>query len=445
MFSIANRPLTLQDYLDFVEVHPELNSELDKIAVYNNSHKGIIDEEFIKWAVDNSISYKTIKWFLYEFSGINDENIICFVDGIFNHYTMHYDESNNCLKFKFKNSNGELNVDYTEDFVLAGVAYEGEIPPVDIEAIFCKLNLQKTVIDVKLKHLIGKIPDETPKFLHVLNSAKIEILLSSVLEVENLYIHWSSINLLYFALVDIVDSVLSIPVYHHEIKNVLFKYARRDEDYILPLLAQYRYPNIEHGKTKEYCFAMVEWIEGIEPDDIEDEFLLEFLRQELKASGKKEEIPFLVDNDDHIMIDGFAMDYIARIGIFQGSTHIFDEVSEVESVLSHTSIPEEYLFKNMDFCFKRSHDSKWIQLCDIIAGIMASYFTFANRISVEEFVPIIGRLSTQQKRNLSLLYQLMEKSINKNKFFAKQTNVFSQSQVCILINKVAQYFNEKEG
>ena len=76
---------------------------------------------------------------------------------------------------------------------------------------------------------------------------------------------------------------------------------------------------------------------------------------------------------------------------------------------------------------------------------MASYFTFANRISVEEFVPIIGRLNSQQKRNLSLLYRLMDKSITQNKFFAKQTNVFSQSQVCILINKVAHYFSEKEG
>ena len=37
----------------------------------------------------------------------------------------------NCLKFKFKDANGHLNVDYTEDYVLAGVAFEGTEPPMD--------------------------------------------------------------------------------------------------------------------------------------------------------------------------------------------------------------------------------------------------------------------------------------------------------------------------
>ena len=96
-----------------------------------------------------------------------------------------------------------------------------------------------------------------------------------------MYIHWNAINLLYYTLVDIVDSVLSVPVYHNEIKNVLFKYAKRDEEYILPLLAKYKYPNIDTGKIKDYCFAMVDWIENIVSDDLEDEFFMEFLRQEL--------------------------------------------------------------------------------------------------------------------------------------------------------------------
>lgn len=443
MVCTANAPLTEQDFADFVKNNPQKLEELYLVAKYNNGHKGIIDEEFIKWAIDNSISYETIQWFLFEFSAITDEDIACIVDGIFNHYTMYYDESNNCLKFKFKNDSGELNTDYTEDFVLAGVAYEGDTPPVEIDSIFDKLKLQKNVIDVKLRHLIGKIPEDTPKFLHVLNSAKVETVLTGILEIENLYIHWSAINLLYFSLIDIVDSVLSYPMFHHEIKNVLYKYTLRDEDYILSLLARYKYPNVDRSKIKEYCFAMKEWIEGIEPDDEMDEFYLEYLRQELKASGRKGDIPFLIDNEDHVMIEGFAADYITRMHIFQGSTHVFDEISEVEDVLKCMPQKGEDVFKKADFCFKKSHDSKWLQLSDIIAGIMASYFTFANRISVEEFVPIIGRLTVQQKRNLGLLYRLMEKSTTKNKFFAKRSNVFSQEKVCILIERLAKYFSEK--
>lgn len=37
-----------------------------------------------------------------------------------------------------------------------------------------------------------------------------ESVLSDLLAVDNLFIHWSAINLLYYALVDIVDSVLSV-------------------------------------------------------------------------------------------------------------------------------------------------------------------------------------------------------------------------------------------
>ena len=440
MLNIANCPMTKAEFPAFACESEGIQRELTLVARYNNAHKGIIDANFIQWALDNSISYRVVRWFVGVFSGVDDENILCFLDGVFNHYTMYYDESNNCLKFKFKDNNGDLNVDYTEDYVLAGVAFEGTESPIDIDAVFSKLQLQKSVVDVKLKHLIGKVPEGTHKFLHALDSAKVESVLTDVLSVENLYIHWSSINLLYYSLVDIVDSVLSVPVYHNEIKNVLFKYAKRDEEYILPLLAQYNYPNIDSDKIKDYCFAMVNWIETINPDDVNDEFLLEFLRQELKASGKKEELPFLIDNEDHVLIDGFAADYMSRMGIFQGSTHIFDEISEVQKVLESTPIDGKFLFNRTIFRFEKSHDSKWLQLCDIVAGIMASFFTFANRVTVEEFVPMIGTFNEQQKHNLVLLHRLMKKSINKNMFFAQKSNVFSQTEVCAFIEEVAELF-----
>ncbi len=442
MLNIANRPLTTAEFPMFANESEGIQRELSLVARYNNAHKGIIDTEFIQWALDNSISYRIVHWFIRDFSGVDDENILCFLDGVFNHYTMYYDESNNCLKFKFKDADGDLNVDYTEDYVLAGVAFEGTESPMDIDAVFSKLQLQKSITDVKLKHLIGKVSEGAHKFLHALDSAKVESVLTDMLSVDNLYIHWSAINLLYYSLVDIVDSVLSVPVYHNEIKNVLFKYAKRDEEYVLPLLAQYNYPNIDPDIIKDYCFAMVDWIENIVPDDVEDEFLLEFLCQELKSSGKKEDVPFLVDNEDHILIDGFAADYMSRMGIFQGSTHIFDEISEVQEVLESTPIDGEFLFNRAAFRFEKSHDSKWLQLCDIVAGIMASFFTFANRVTVEEFVPMIGTLSEQQKRNLALLHRIMKKSTDKNMFFAQKSNVFSQTEVCCLIEKVGEYFDK---
>ena len=131
---------------------------------------------------------------------------------------------------------------------------------------------------------------------------------------------------------------------------------------------------------------------------------------------------------------------MSRMGIFQGSTHIFDEISEVQEVLESTPIDDKFLFNRAIFRFEKSHDSKWLQLCDIVAGIMASFFTFANRVTVEEFVPMIGTFNEQQKHNLVLLHRLMKKSINKNMFFAQKSNVFSQTEVCAFIEEVAELF-----
>ena len=112
-----------------------------------------------------------------------------------------------------------------------------------------------------------------------------------------------------------------------------------------------------------------------------------------------------------MLIDGFAADYMSRMGISQGSTHIFDEISEVQEVLESTHVNGKFLFNRAEFCFEKSHDSRWLQLCDIVAGIMASFFTFANRVTVNEFVPMIGTLSEQQKRNLALLQQLIKRAL----------------------------------
>ena len=115
----------------------------------------------------------------------------------------------------------------------------------------------------------------------------------------------------------------------------------------------------------------------------------------------------------------------------------------MQEVLESTPIDGEFLFNRADFRFEKSHDSKWLQLCDVVAGIMASFFTFANRVTVDEIVPIIGNLSEQQKRNLALLHRLMKKSTEKNIFFAQKSNVYSQAKVCMMIERLGEYFGKE--
>lgn len=53
------------------------------------------------------------------------------------------DESNNCVKFRFKDIKGNTNVKWYNDFVLSGIAFEGDSDPIRIEDLFVNLNFKK--------------------------------------------------------------------------------------------------------------------------------------------------------------------------------------------------------------------------------------------------------------------------------------------------------------
>ena len=79
MLNIANRPLTTAEFPAFAYKNEGIQRELTLVARYNNANKGIIDTEFIPWALDNSISYRVVHWFIHDFSGVDDENILFFL------------------------------------------------------------------------------------------------------------------------------------------------------------------------------------------------------------------------------------------------------------------------------------------------------------------------------------------------------------------------------
>lgn len=107
----------------------------------------------------------------------------------------YYDETNNIKKLHLKK--GDFNVDYTANFVLGGFAFTGENP--DLSDIFDGIYLQPNVEEVKLK-MIAK-----GDFEACLSSNKLHTFLKKLSE-KKLYLHISTLNLLYFSLADIVDS-----------------------------------------------------------------------------------------------------------------------------------------------------------------------------------------------------------------------------------------------
>ena len=348
------------------------------------------------------------------------------IDAYFCPYTIYCDESSNAIKFRFKDETGKLNVDWRNDFVLAGIAYEGDTPPFDIDKLFASFKLQKTVTDAKLKNIADYNGEDINRLVDILKSKKVNLFLNTLWN-SNTYIQWSTQSLLYFSLVDIVDSVMNIPLMSNGIKNVLYKYVRFGLDYFLEFLARYSYPNIKKEKVEDFCEEFISWIESIEPLSQEDELCLEFLRQGAKSSKKSGVLLFLTENRDNLLIENFVPIYASRLGEFPSSTIYFDKCGIAEENID--ALANVFCdIKKPTYDFLVSTDSRWIQICDFVSGIIAALLAFVNENDIDEINTIIEAFDETQKHNLKLLMGLIRKSATKNKYFDHMSCNYEQGR-----------------
>ena len=113
--------------------------------------------------------------------------------------TFYYDETDNVRKYYLKETG--LNEQIDKHFVLGGAYLEEGCTTPDVEGLKAKLNIATDLEELKSKHLYKG------DFLKVLDNKHIHIFLEWILS-SQFYVHYSVINLYYYALVDIVDSVI---------------------------------------------------------------------------------------------------------------------------------------------------------------------------------------------------------------------------------------------
>ncbi len=163
-------------------------------------------------------------------------------------FTFYYDETNNIRKFYVRKT--DFNSSFNSNFVLGGLVYEGNQP--DIKPLFDGLKLQKNIIEVKLKHIAKG------EFLDCLKSKKLNIFLDCLLELD-LYIHYSSLNILYWSIADIVDSAITNSEvamqlglgFSNHLKNDLYKLAKLEIGMITELFYNFGYPNLKKESILE--------------------------------------------------------------------------------------------------------------------------------------------------------------------------------------------------
>jgi hypothetical protein len=113
--------------------------------------------------------------------------------------TFYYDETNNFRSLSI--GTGGLNVAELKVFVLGGVLHRGAQRSLDIGALRKAMWIQPSAVEIKLEHVAKG------SFLDVLRSKKLATFFRW-LTANDLLMHYHALDPFYWAIVDIVDSIL---------------------------------------------------------------------------------------------------------------------------------------------------------------------------------------------------------------------------------------------
>lgn len=370
-------------------------------------------------------------------------------------YKFFYDETNNIRKFRFKEEGG-LNIpieQITKNFVLGGIVHKKD------SFIFNLHNFNKFIeslyIDeyIKFKKKFEKIKWNNTeiilsindynyqfrefkkpefKFKHIakgdffdcLKSKKLQIIFDWILA-NDLNIHFSSLNILYWSIVDIIESATgNYPNFRYEdlnyFKTVFYELAKVDLESFLKILHKYKYPNIQKNKVNKFLIDIKSYIFKHKDEVIRnikeiDEYSILVLADILRNSNNSE-LVFIQNNDNHMLIDRFAIFYMRSLGLFTSSEHIFDEEEEIVEYFNTFEFFDGDVGIN-HFSFNNSHDHILIQISDVVVGILGKYNEFINELKFDDIAKVKNNLNDLQKENFTKLFELCKNAELTSKAF----------------------------
>lgn len=339
---------------------------------------------------------------------------LCDMWGINNQtkYVFYYDESNNCRKFWVDDSKQQFNTDYTADFVLAGlVKKEEDTVDVSLESFRKPLKLQGNVEEIKFKKLYAK-----GDFLQCVKEKRLFETLSWI-DKSPFYIHYTNVNNLFYTLVEIFDSIVKpdeiseFGYNYFKMKSVFYYMFKGKADELQILMFKYKYPNIQRENVERFCNELL-FLLGSRREMKEEE---KFLAGMLARASKSDELVFLHDNDDYIMQENYVEFYADPIRKYQKSTHIFDEETTVQDIVKRQIAQGENMADN--FKFVKSETDIFVQLSDVVAGILGKLFKYINSTSVNQRRKDIEGLSKIQIDNILLVDKLCMEANRENPGF----------------------------
>ncbi|MGN4069923.1 DUF3800 domain-containing protein [Burkholderia gladioli] len=316
-------------------------------------------------------------------------------------FTFYYDETNNIRRFYLTDSG--TNVAEHKNFVLGGIALEEGRPLPDLAPLRAKLRMQDNAPEIKFAHVAKG------DFEQILASQKLRTVLSWIVE-HGILIHYSSVNIIYWSIVDLIDAILAedgFRSYHpHQqpLKNELYRLANLDKPAFLALLKRHRYPDIQPGRTAAFIADVDAFLDARSPED--DNLPALILKSLIEKSASLPEITCLVDNEEDVLIDSFRCFYTRPVALFKNSVHVFDREIQIEKSLSDTTFKDGD--RNVSIRFADSKSEPGIQIADVVTGFLGKYQSFVEDHSLPELMRRKSAWNETQAENFDLLRQLID-------------------------------------
>lgn len=288
--------------------------------------------------------------------------------------TFFYDEAMNAGKFWLTQEGINNKKALTHDFVLAGIMYEKE--PEGIEDLFKKLNLQAG----ELKYANYTKNKSIEK---IISSKRVTLILDWILN-NNVYIHYTILNFLYYGLVDIIDSIIPENLINmiFDLKTTLYEYCKLNLDELFIILYKYSFPNIKQNEVGCFCHELVSFLSNKRMQNSKIIYL-EIIKKLLLDAADTNNLNFIQNNEDNILVDKFFHIYQKPCYLFMNSFHHFDNEEEVKKKWEQFPLEKNgRLFINYDFL--DSTESKYIQISDTVAGLLSDFFYFLDTKSIAE-------------------------------------------------------------
>ncbi|WHT38702.1 DUF3800 domain-containing protein [Myroides sp. mNGS23_01] len=117
----------------------------------------------------------------------------------------------------------------------------------------------------------------------------------------------------------------------------------------------------------------------------------------LNESKKTRDLVFIMNDKNHQLIENFTHFYSRTIYLFLNSKHIFDQEDSIEPLLNNLNLTNQNN-KIENFSFNDSKTNPYIQLSDIIIGLIGKFYNFINENDLHSIRNQLDKISDTQKR-----------------------------------------------